>query len=363
VGKHPLIVALATSLVGLSVRAAPPAREPIDLTFQDCESDPIGEPSFRQALRLELDQELAQRATRAGVVAGTPGPQIEVRFRCDGLALIRIQLQSGSSQRRIRFDDVAKAERARALALVVAEQYRSQASTQQFPAEAPAEDHAGNEGAEGTPSAPRPPEATEPARAPAPEGPPRRPPAAAAVPGPIPPDAGVEPEPPPAPGRKERPRLRGAATLRTALDGVGVHYGGSLGIDVHVVRLGVEALFARETRARGAISSGVVALRVGRCVPFLHAGPVELSGVLSAAVGATWAVGQSEVVGSVVRDVLMPYGDARLGLEIALHVDGELAPELGLYAGRAAGILARADGEATQATGGWFAGVEAGVSF
>jgi hypothetical protein len=362
VGKHPLIVALATSLVGLSVRAAPPAREPIDLTFSDCESDPIGEPSFRQALRLELDQELAQRAVRTSAVSGAPGPLIEVRFRCDGVALIRIQLPGGSSQRRVRFDDVAKGERARALALVVAEQYRSQGNSQQFPVEPPPEDHTSSESTEATPGPARAPEAPEPTSAATPAAPARRAPPAVSA-GPIPPDTGIEPEPLPPPARTARPRLRGTATLRTALGEVGVHYGGSLGIDLHVVRLGLEALFARETRARGAISSGVVALRVGRGVPFLRAGPFELSGVLSAAVGATWAVGQSEVVGSVVRDVLMPYGDARLGLESALHVDGELTPELGLYAGRAAGILARADGETTQATGGWFAGAEAGVSF
>ncbi|HWA74640.1 MAG TPA: hypothetical protein VG937_19985 [Polyangiaceae bacterium] len=360
-GKHPLIVALATSLVGLPARAAPPAQSAIDLTFQDCESDPIGEPSFRQALRLELDQELAQRATRAGSSSAALSPQIEVRFRCDGVALIRIQLQSGSSQRRVRFDDVAKSERARALALVVAEQYRSQGSIQQFPVESPPEDHAGGENAEGAPSATRPPVAPEPAKAPAPAAPPRRPPSPPSTSAPVPPDAGVEPQSQPA--TASRPRVRGTATLRAALGEVGTHYGGGLGLDLTVVRLSVEALFARETRTRGAISSGVVALRVARGVPFVRAGSFELSGVLSAAVGATWAVGQSDVVGSVVRDVLMPYGDARLGLVSALHVDGELAPELGLYAGRAAGILARADGEATQATGGWFAGVEAGISF
>jgi hypothetical protein len=157
--------------------------------------------------------------------------------------------------------------------------------------------------------------------------------------------------------------VRGSGTLRTAIGEVGTHYGGALGVDLQVLRVGVEALFSRETRSRGAISSGLAAIRVARGAPLLHAGVFELEGVLSAAAGATWAVGQSEVVGSVVRDVLMPYGDVRLGLVAALRVDGELEPEFGVYAGRAAGILARADGEATQATGGWFAGAEAGVSF
>ena len=144
---------------------------------------------------------------------------------------------------------------------------------------------------------------------------------------------------------------------------MGTHYGGSLGLDFRLFRLAAEALFSRETRARGAISSGVVALRVARGVPFVRGGPFELQAALSAAIGATWAVGQSEVVGTVVRDVLMPYGDARLGLLTVVHADTNLEPELELYAGRAAGILARADGEPTQATGGWFAGVEAGLSF
>lgn len=355
------MVALATSLVALPALAADSGRDAIDLTFQDCDSDPIGELSFRQALGLELDQDVVPRTARASGSADSSPAQVEVRFRCDGVALIRIQLESGSSQRRVRFDDVAKGERARALALVVAEQYRSQGSVQQFPVEAsdrPSSDSA--DGAKPPAGSSESPAAAQ--GAPPPDALPPRVPVAEA-PANDAQDAGVEPEPEREKRRSGQPRVRGVATLRTALGEVGTHYGGGLGLDFHVLRLSLETLFARETRSRGAISSGVVALRVARAVPLTSAGVFELEGVLSAAAGVTWAVGQSDVAGSVVRDVLMPYGDARLGLVAALRVDGELEPELGLYAGRAAGILARADGQPTQATGGWFAGAEAGVSF
>jgi hypothetical protein len=340
-----------------AVNAAENARAPLDVAFQDCDSEPIGEPAFFQALGLELDQELEVHSPRSG--AEGPTPNIDVKFRCDGLALIRIQLETSSTQRRVRFSDVAKAERARALALVVAELYRSGS---QSPSPADSNDRAFPDPAEAAPAAKAPDAAAAVENASPPSAPPKR--AATngndATPS-APSDAGVAGRAPKRPST--RPRIRAAATLRTSIAEEGTHYGGGLGVDFHFLRLGAETLFSRETRARGAISTGIAAVRVARGVSLLHAGAFELQGALSAAIGATWAVGDSSVVGSVVRDVLLPYGDARLGLLLLVHAESDLEPELELYAGRAAGILARADGETTQETGGWFAGVEAGLSF
>jgi hypothetical protein len=359
VGKQPLIALLATLLVASVARAAEPMRGPVEVAFQDCDTDPIGEPSFLQALGLELDQDLDKYSPRPGAEASSP--KIDVKFRCDGLALIRIQLEGNSSQRRVRFSDVARAERARALALVVAELYRS--GSQGNPPPAEGSDKAFPESGD-TASAAKPPEkpAAPEVSAQASAPPPGLPRASSNGSANAPPDAGVDAQEHGA-RSKTRPRVRVAATLRTSLGEVGTHYGGSLGLDFHLFRLAAETLFSRETRSRGAISSGVAAVRVARGLTFAHAGPFELEATLSAAIGATWAVGHSDVVGTVVRDVLMPYGDARLGLLTVVHADSELEPEMELYAGRAAGILARADGESTQATGGWFAGVEAGISF
>jgi hypothetical protein len=147
------------------------------------------------------------------------------------------------------------------------------------------------------------------------------------------------------------------------LSNASTHYGVGLGVDWPSLRLQGEALFARKTRSRGTISSGVAAARAGHPLKLVSDGAFELEGRLSAALGATWATGNSAVVGTVVQDVLMPYADVRLGLAAVLPLLPAFHPDLELYGGRAAGILARADGEVAQATGGWFAGLELGASF
>lgn len=357
-GKQPLIVALATLLVAGSARSAEP-REPVELTFQDCEADPIGESAFRQVLGLELEQGLDQYPARGN--AEGSAPKIEIKFRCDGLAHIRIQLETSNIQRRVRFDDVSRSERARTLALVVAELYRSGVQGAPLPSEATVEPT--SDAASAAPAAPAPAAQPTPAEKPAAPNALRAPgqPVADRAPS-SPADSGVEP-PAQRAQSDARARIRGAATLRTSLDAAGTHYGGGVGLDLHGFRLGAEALFAHETRSRGEISSGIGATRIARSVPFVRGRSADLRLMPSAALGVTWAVGHSDVEGTRVRDVLLPYADARLGLLFALHADAALDLELELYAGRAAGILARSDAEATQATGGFFAGAEAGLSF
>jgi hypothetical protein len=352
VGKQPLIVALAAFLVAGTARSADPPRAAIDVAFQDCNAEPIGESAFRQALGLELEQGLDQYPPRSNA-QGSP-PKIEVKFRCDGLALIRIQLETSNILRRVRFDDVPRSERPRALALVVAELYRSGSQGGPPPPDSTVERADAAPGSADELAATEQPAA--PSAPPRPLRPlPKIPPSGA-------PDAGIERHGAGA-GARARLRFRGSAALRTSLDARGTHYGGSLGLTLHGFRLGVEGLFSREKRSRGEISSGVAAARVARGIPFVRGSALDLSLTPSAALGVTWAVGHSEVEGTRVRDVLLPYADARVGLLAALHVDATVDLELELYAGRAAGILARADAEPTQATGGWFAGAEAGLSF
>lgn len=350
-GKHSLSVALAALLAAGTARGASSVDAPVSVAFQDCEPDPLGDVAFLLALGVELDQNPMRDRDD-----DSPAP-IDVQFRCDGVALIRIRLDGASTERAVRFDDVSRAERPRALALVVAELYRSVQAARLAAGAASdsraAGSSAGGQVQESLPAVEaRPTSKSAPRTPPLPVGPSGATESA---------DGGVR-DSEPGLSRWQRARPRVSAGMRSVLDG-GLHYGVGLGVELPLLRLQAEALFARTTRARGTISSGIAAARAGHQLRLISDGALDLHAVVSAALGATWATGESRVVGTIVREVLIPYADARFGLAAALPRFPALHPDLELYGGRAAGILARADGEPTQATGGWFAGLELGASF
>jgi hypothetical protein len=102
-------------------------------------------------------------------------------------------------------------------------------------------------------------------------------------------------------------------------------------------------------------------VRVARALPLLRIDAVELGVSASAAGGVNWALGSSTLVNTHVRDVLMPYADAKLSLWATTRTHAAFTPKLEVYAGRAAGIVANADGASAAAVGGWFSGCEVGL--
>jgi hypothetical protein len=363
VGRHSLIAFFVVLLGAAPAWSAEPSEDSV--VFHDSESDPLGESAFLRALGHELGVDLVRPN------GGSP-PDIEVRFRCDSRAIIRIRLANGSVERTVRFADVAKRERARALALVVAELARS-SSQNGAPSDSSSPEPSDGEGN----SSARPGEPNDAAARPnaepkeAPARPNAEPKEAAARPNAEPKEAAPPlPAEPKDTGPSETSpkstrssRFRAGVTARAALGNSAKHFGVDLGLDLPLFRIQGETLFARESRARGSITSGIAALRLGHDVRFAHAGMLSAQAGLSVAAGATWAVGQSEVPWSVVRDVLMPYFDARFEATALWQVSAHFEPYLELYTGRAAGIVATADGETTQSTGGWFAGIDLGSRF
>src|SRR5688500_4877169 len=114
-----LLVALAALLSTARVRGAPPTGQPLSVAITECSTMPIGATEFLSALEVEL--ELLQRPVLTRVDAPAA---ITVGIDCSGRARIRTAID-GSKERRIRLDDIPVRDRARALALVVAELLRS----------------------------------------------------------------------------------------------------------------------------------------------------------------------------------------------------------------------------------------------
>lgn len=314
-GRHALIAAAAISLLARSALADGSALRP-SVGFRDCATDSIGEASFLQALALELDVRSLRGNDRS------QDPRIDVHFYCDASALIRIGRNADAIERRVRFDDVSRPQRARAVALVVAELFRTQgAALAAAEASAPAE-----------------------SAMPRAEGDPTR-------------DAG------PAELGGARPLFRIGVAARAAVAGPGSLFGGNVGANLGFLYLQGDLLLARRTVPSGTIVSGVAALRAGRTFALVRPRPFELRGGASLAAGGTWAVGDSRAAGTIAEEVVLPYVDFRLEVVGCLRASPAFAPDVVLYAGRAAGILARADSQETQATGGWFAGAEVGLRF
>lgn len=314
-GRHALIAAAAISLIARSALAEGSALRP-SVGFRDCATDSIGEASFLQALALELDV----RSLRAN--ERDQDARIDVHFYCDASALIRIGRNADAIERRVRFDDVSRPQRARAVALVVAELFRTQgAAFSTAEASAPA--------VSTTPQLDR--DRARDARTAAAGG--------------------------------ARPLFRVGAAARAAVGGPGNLFGGNVGANFGFIYLQGDLLLGRRTVRSGTIGSGVAALRAGRTFALVPPRRLELRGGASLAAGGTWAVGDSRDARTIAQEVILPYVDFRLEVVGCLRASPAFEPDVVLYAGRAAGILARADSQETHATGGWFAGAEVGVRF
>lgn len=321
------------------------------VSFSDCESEPLGKQSFLKVLALELGRPQLREA--APDIAA-----VSLSYRCDGSARVHIRLASPELERELRVDDVALPERARALALAVAELARGgePASSSPAPAadseSAPTSSAAPKAGSDQPKSkAKRPSPSAEPARRDSDRASGSASPAS---------DAGEPVDRRPV---DERARLRAllAVGARLSLDVTGYCYGGAIGLDYASFRFLVEGCGSVANVPRGTITSGIAAARVARAQPIVRLGAVELGVELSGAAGVNWAAGSSNVVETHVRRVLMPYADARLGVFATSSSRGHFTPLLQLYGGRALGIVANADGEAAAATGGWFTGAELGL--
>ena len=85
------------------------------MSTADCADEPLGKVAFLRALALEL----GRAQLREG---NTDSAQIVVSYQCDGSARVRLRMAGDlERERELRLDDVAQRERARTLALAVAE--------------------------------------------------------------------------------------------------------------------------------------------------------------------------------------------------------------------------------------------------
>lgn len=325
-----------------------PSGDVVLVAFSDCEAEPLGKQAFLKVLALELGRPKLREAPPEAAA-------VSLDYRCDGTARVRMRLRSPELERQLRVDDVAIPERARALALAVAELARGGEPSSSKPESEPDS---------GPPSGAPKPASDEPA-APAKRPAPR--PDAARSEGPravvAPERAGDSAEPGGDERAAERVRLRAllAAGARLNLDVRGYCYGGMFGLDYAAFRLLLEGCGAVTSVTRGTITTGVAAARVGRAQPIARLGAVAFGVEISGAAGVNWAVGNSTVVNTHVRRVLMPYADARLGLFATSSARAPFTPLVQVYGGRALGIVSNADGEAAAATGGWFTGAELGL--
>lgn len=345
--------------------AAAAQGEPVSVAFSDCESEPLGKAAFLRVLSLEL----GRRALREGNIDAAA---IGVNYRCDGVARVHIVLPPVDVERDVRIDDVPARERARALALAVAELARGGE-----PAASSSEVHNETSASSAAP-------ASEQEAAAAPDAASKgekadKAPSRAA-------DKSAEAQPrPPAPlsarstspsqseprdeadgeatARREVRRtsflVAGAVRLNLGLSAWS--YGAALGLDYVHNLLRIEASGAKTSVARGTITTGVAAVRVGRALPLVNWDPLQVGASVSAAGGLNWAIGNSHVENTHVRNVLMPYADARLSLWATTRTHGAFTPLLEVFGGRAAGIVASADGTVVSGAGGWFAGAELGL--
>ena len=319
--------------------------EPLLVAFTDCDEEPLGKQAFLRALMLELGRRQLRDSSPEEAA-------ISVTYRCDGTAHVRVALALPEVDREFRVDDVAVRERARALALVVAELARGgEPATSKPP---------GGDDAEPEPSPSAPPDAAADAARRKPKPPPEKPSKKPLRSSEKRPDDGVSA------GKENRAAPPSwavllAADARLNLDATSYCYGGKVGLDYDAFRLALEGCGGFTSVARGTITSGIGAVRVGRAQPLLRLGVVQLGLHLGVAAGVNWAIGKSSIVNTHVRRALMPYADGRLGLFATARARTPFTPLVELYGGRAVGIVSNADGEQATATGGWFAGLELGL--
>lgn len=327
------LIALSVVCCASTARATTPVDASPGVVFEDCKEAPLGTAAFLRALGVELGNSATPSNDR-------DAPRIAVTFGCNGVARIRISVGQSSEERDVRLDDVPSSERPRALALVIAELVQSRVATSwEAPPQAATRGRtpAASAGADDPRSPRRPLDAQQAVDSPEPTG--------------------------PAAAEAKQPKFRYWCGIAARLSSGGGNpsYGGQAAVDRGAYRIQADALFAHARVSRGFINAGLAALRLRRALPLLASPNIEFELGVSGALGATWAVGASDVPGTIVKRVLLPYADARVGAALVLSPVPDFASGFELYAGRAAGLLSRADGVATLAVGGWFIGLEAGI--
>jgi hypothetical protein len=300
--------------------------------------------AFLSAIQLELNLSRRPNLSRSDAAAA-----ISVSVDCDGRASIRVRVGGTSDEREVRVDDVAVADHSRVLALVVAELVRSGAQNAAEPTQndeptsaalEPPPRHRGGPAAShlGKPS--RRAEETDESAS---EGSSRE--ASASLP------------------RANRLAPWVCAWSQLSAGAANAIYGGAAGVNWRRSRVQLEVGLAYAERARGSVSSGLAAARYRHFMPLTGGGRVRLAAALSSAAGVTWATGDSQTPGVVVRRVLIPYADARASLSLELWLSERVTPELEVYSGGAVGLLATNAGQAVLSSGGWLLGTSIGSTF
>ena len=358
--RYPLAIALALLLASARVRAAPPDEDPLTVSLTGWESAPIGVPAFLSAIQLELELRKRPILSHSGA-----SPAISVRVDCGGRAFIHVRVGSANDQREVRVDDVAVADHPRVLALVVAELVRSGAQDA-----APALDQ------EHEPTGPLPLEMRQTSE--------RK---SAAALSPVPRHRSGR-----AASNRGKPALDAAKAREGASEGASSQasaglprtgsltpwvcawtqvssgaanaiYGGAAGVNWQRSRVQLELGFAYAERARGSVTSGLAAARYRHFMPLAGGGRFRAGAAVSSAAGVTWATGESQTPGVVVRRVLIPYADARLSLALGLRLAERVTTELEVYSGGAMGLLATNAGQGVLSSGGWLLGAGIGSTF
>jgi hypothetical protein len=356
VDKHPIVVGLTLLLGVARAGAAPSKLEPLTVSLSGCPIAPVSATAFVSAIELELNLRDRPVLLRADAPAA-----ISVRVDCSGKASIRIRLGRIEDRRDVRVDDVANADRPRVLALVVAELVRSDPENAATAKDEHDADVAAVPGQD--------PVGTDSPRAAAPSDARRnvakRPVSKVAN----------QPERSAAPAQDEHSRFAAVVTRRDGLRPwmcAWLHLnsaapnalsGGAAGIQWHRSRLQTELGFAYADRDRGSITSGVAAARYRYSAHRIGDGRLVFDVALSSAAGATWAVGDSEIPGVIVRRALSPYADARIELALELWLAERINAELNVYSGGAWGLLATDVGDGALSSGGWLLGASIGSSF
>jgi hypothetical protein len=156
-------------------------------------------------------------------------------------------------------------------------------------------------------------------------------------------------------------RLEALGRVRALFEGRNLTYGGAAGVRWHRWSAGVEALFGTVRAKLGTATGGVADARVAFELLRLVRGRFHLSAEPGVAAGATWLSGRAASPTVQVANATRWYADARLALRAELLLR-PLSPTLSLEGGRAAGFAATEGGRTVGATGGWFAGGALGVT-
>jgi hypothetical protein len=344
VDQYSVAIGFALLLGVARVQAAPSEAEPLTVSLSGCPTSPVSATALVSAIELELS------LRRRPILSHGDAPAaISVRVDCGGRASIRVRLAGTEHQRHVRVDDVPAADRPRILALVVAELVRSGPDNAAISSGVRDTDAVPAEPTAATDS-PRPAAADETVQRPAKRAPSE---------GTSRPDSGslaVE-------TRRNDLRLWMCAWSHLSSGASNAMSGGAAGIQWHRSRLQTELGFASVERPRGRITSGVGAMRYRYSAPLLGAERWGFNAALSSSAGVTWAIGESEVPGVVVRRALSPYADARVELALELWLTERIAAELDIYSGGALGLLATDLEEGVLSSGGWLLGASIGSSF